>query len=75
MHLQGKQKFISRSALGTSSEFKVTFGLIGYGLNCSPEVDPYQGRDTIETKRRRTHIRGQHTQREMETWENCGHLS
>ena len=33
---------------------------------CSPKVD--QGIDTIETKRCRT-------QRKMETWENCGHLS
>ena len=41
-------------------------------FNCSPKVD--QGRDTIEAKRCRTHIRGQHTQRKMETWKNCGHL-
>ena len=39
--------------------------LIFAKLNCLPEVD--QGRDTIETKWCRTHIRGQHTQKEMET--------
>ena len=77
MHHQGKQKFLSRSALGISSDFKVTSGLFDYvnicRLDCSTKVD--QGRDTIEAKRCRTHIRGQHAQREMETWENRGHLS
>ena len=30
MHHQGKQKFLSQNALGTSSDLKVISGLVGY---------------------------------------------
>ena len=34
MYHHGKQKFLSRSALGTSIDFKVIFGLVGYVNIC-----------------------------------------